>query len=89
MRGYEGIKVLPLTVELSDREATEMAREAICRVWYGKRFGIPQAFRDIGTFYGAARWATLVMADRIEVMREPVRPVAIIDRRAELKSRPD
>lgn len=59
-----------------------MAGEAICRVWYGKRLGIPQAFRDIGTFYGAARWATLVMADRIEVIREPLRPVAAIDRRA-------
>ena len=57
-----------------------MARETICRVWYGKRLGNPQVFRDVGTFYGAAKWASLVMAERIEVIREPLRPAVAIDR---------
>ena len=49
-----------------------MAREMICRVWYGKRFGNPESFKDIDDFCGAARLATLVMADRIEVIRRPL-----------------
>jgi len=51
-----------------------MAHEAICRVWYGKRWGMPQSYREIGNFYGAVNLATLVMADRIEVIRRPQIP---------------
>jgi hypothetical protein len=59
----------------------EMAQQAICRVWYGKRLGIPQSFKDIGNFYGAANFATLMMADRIEVIREPLTPAVAMERR--------
>jgi hypothetical protein len=52
-------------------EDIEMARRAICRVWY-KRWGIPQSFTDIGNFYDAATFAALIAADRIEVVREPL-----------------
>ena len=41
------------------------------RVWYGKRWGIRQSFKDIHNFDGAANFAALIMADRIEVFREP------------------
>jgi hypothetical protein len=55
-----------------------MAQEAVCRIWYGKSLGIPQSFRDIGNFYGAASFATLMVADRIEVIRRPrTRPVTM------------
>ena len=47
-----------------------MARRTILRVWYGKRWGIPQSFKDIGNFDSAAYFAVLVEADRIEVVRE-------------------
>jgi hypothetical protein len=46
-----------------------MASGTIYRVWYGKRWGIPQSFKDSGDFYGAANFATLIVADRIEVIR--------------------
>jgi hypothetical protein len=57
-----------------------MAQEAICRIWYGKSLGIPQSFRDIGNFYGAASFATLMVADRIEVIRKPRRPAVAMKR---------
>ena len=57
-----------------------MAQEAICRIWYGKSLGIPQSFRDIGNFYGAASFATLMVADRIEVIRKPRRPAVAMHR---------
>ena len=46
-----------------------MASGTIYRVWYGKRWGILQSFIDSGDFYGAANFATLIVADRIEVIR--------------------
>lgn len=46
-----------------------MARRTILRVWYGKRWGIPQSFEDIGNFDGAVNFAAFVEADRIEVVR--------------------
>jgi hypothetical protein len=46
-----------------------MASRAILRVWYGKRWGIPQSFEDIGNFDGAVNFAIFVEADRIEVVR--------------------
>jgi len=49
-----------------------MARRAICRVWYGKRSGLPQSFKDIGNFYAAAKFAAFIVAGRIEVVREPL-----------------
>ena len=52
-------------------EDIEMARRAICRVWY-KRWGIPQSFTNIRDFYDAATFATLIVADRIEVLHEPL-----------------
>jgi hypothetical protein len=52
-------------------EDIEMARRAICRVWY-RRWGIPQSFTDIGNFYEATTFAALIAADRIEVVREPL-----------------
>jgi hypothetical protein len=48
-----------------------MAQDAICRVWYGKGLGTHQSFIDIGNIYGAASFATLMVADRIEVIRKP------------------
>jgi hypothetical protein len=45
-----------------------MTHMPICRVWYGKRWGFLQSFTDIRNFYGAANFATLVVADRIEVI---------------------
>ena len=57
-----------------------MTPETICRVWYGKRLGIPQSFIDIGNFYGAAKFATLMMADRIEVIREPLTTAFAMER---------
>ncbi len=50
-------------------EDADMASGTIYRVWYGKRWGIPQSFKDSGDFYGAANFATLIVADRIEVIR--------------------
>jgi hypothetical protein len=38
---------------------------------YGKRWGIRQSFKDIHNFDGAANFAAFIMADRIEVVREP------------------
>jgi hypothetical protein len=52
----------------------KMARGAICRVWYGNRLGVPQSFKDIGNFYLAANFAAYIVADRIEVVREPLTP---------------
>ena len=46
-----------------------MASGTIYRVWYGKRWGIPQSFKDNDDFDGAANFATLIVADRIEVIR--------------------
>jgi hypothetical protein len=48
---------------------TDMASGTIYRVWYGKRWGIPQSFKDNDDFDGAASFATLIVADRIEVIR--------------------
>jgi hypothetical protein len=53
-------------------ESMEMAPGAICRVWYGNRSGLPQSFKDIGNFNAAAKFAALIVADRIEVVREPL-----------------
>jgi len=58
-----------------------MAQEAVCRIWYGKSLGIPQSFRDIGNFYGAASFATLMVADRIEVIRKPRTRASTMERR--------
>lgn len=63
-------------------EGMEMAPGAICRVWYGKRSGLPQSFKDIGNFYAAANFAALIVADRIEVVREPLTPAVAMDGRA-------
>jgi hypothetical protein len=49
-----------------------MTSRAIWRVWYGRRLGIPQSFEDIGNFDTAASFAAFIVADRIEVVREPV-----------------
>jgi hypothetical protein len=46
-----------------------MARRTVLRVWYGKRWGIPQSFEDIGNFDGAVNFAIFVEADRIEVVQ--------------------
>jgi hypothetical protein len=50
-------------------EGGDMASGTIYRVWYGKRWGVPQSFKDGGDFYGAANFATLSVADRIEFIR--------------------
>ena len=56
-----------------------MGRRSIWRVWYGKRLGIPQFFEDIGSFDSAVNFAACIMADRIELVREPdVLPTAEI-----------
>ena len=55
-------------------EGVEMARGSICRVWYGNRLNVPQSFKDIGNFYAAANFAAYIVADRIEVVREPLTP---------------
>jgi hypothetical protein len=61
-----------------------MARRTILRVWYGKRWGIPQSFEDIGSedignFDCAVNFATFIEADRIEVVRGmPALPTAEI-----------
>ena len=47
-----------------------MRLRTILRVWYGKRWGIRQSFKDIHNFDGAANFAALIVADRIEVVRE-------------------
>jgi hypothetical protein len=47
-----------------------MTHRTILRVWYGKRWGIRQSFKDIHNFDGAANFAALIVADRIEVVRE-------------------
>jgi hypothetical protein len=62
-------------------EGMEMAPGAICRVWYGNRLGVPQSFRDIGNFYAAANFAALIVADRIEVVREPLTPAVAVEER--------
>lgn len=46
-----------------------MASRTILRVWYGKRWGIPQSFEDFGSFDAAVNIAAFVEADRIEVVR--------------------
>ena len=58
-----------------------MARERICRVWYGKRWGIQQSFKDIDDFFDAADFAALIFADGIEVIREPLTAAAAMDGR--------
>ena len=63
-------------------ESTEMASRAFCRVWYGNRSGLPQSFKDIGNFNAAAKFAALIVADRIEVVREPLTPAGAMDGRA-------
>jgi hypothetical protein len=63
-------------------ESTEMACGAICRVWYGNRSGIPQSFKEIGNFYAAANFAAFIVADRIEVVREPLTPAVAVEERA-------
>jgi hypothetical protein len=60
----------------------EMAPGAICRVWYGKRSGLPQSFKDIGNFYAAANFAAFIVADRIEVVRKPLTSAVAVDGRA-------
>jgi hypothetical protein len=55
-------------------EGMEMAAAAIFRVWYGNRSGAPQSFKDVGNFYAAANFAAFIVADRIEVVREPLMP---------------
>jgi hypothetical protein len=47
-----------------------MTSETILRVWYGKRWGMRQSFKDINNFDGAANFAALIVADRIEVVRQ-------------------
>jgi hypothetical protein len=47
-----------------------MGRNAIWRVWYGKRLGILQSFEDIGSSDAAAIFAAFIEADRIEVVRQ-------------------
>jgi len=59
-----------------------MASRAICRVWYGKHSGLPQSFKDIGNFYAAANFAAVIVADRIEVVREPLTPAVAADEKA-------
>ena len=59
-----------------------MAGKAICRVWYGNRSGIRQSFKDLRNFYAAANFAAFVVADRIEVVREPLTPAVDADERA-------
>jgi hypothetical protein len=63
-------------------ESTEIARRAICRIWYRNRSGLPQSFKDIGNFNAAAKFAALIVADRIEVVREPLTPAVAMDGRA-------
>ena len=58
-----------------------MARERICRVWYRKRWGIQQSFKDIDNFFDAADFAALIFADGIEVIREPLTAAAVMDGR--------
>jgi hypothetical protein len=52
-------------------EVNAMERNTVWRVWYGRRWGIPQSFEEIGSLDGAAHYAAFVEADRIEVVREP------------------
>ena len=59
-----------------------MSHRPICRVWYGERSGIPQSFKDISNFYAAANFAALIVADRIEVVREPLVSAVGVDGRA-------
>jgi hypothetical protein len=54
-----------------------MAKITILRVWYGKRWGMPQSFEEIGNFDGAANFAAFIEADRIEVVCEPATPPAV------------
>ena len=54
-----------------------MKHGAIWRVWYRKRSGVSPSFKDIRDFFCAADFATLVVADRIEV----IRPLAVTGRR--------
>lgn len=54
----------------NERGFLAMTRRTILRVWYGKRWGIRQSFKDIHNFDGAANFAALIVADRIEVVRE-------------------
>jgi hypothetical protein len=48
-----------------------MTQITILRVWYGKHWGMPQSFEEIGNFDGAANFAAFIEADRIEVVHEP------------------
>ena len=52
-------------------ESKEIPGRTVCRDWYGKRSGLPQSFKDISNFYAAANFAASIVADRIEVVREP------------------
>jgi hypothetical protein len=63
------------TFQAPGPERMALESGAICRVWFRKRSGIPQSFRDIGNFHVAANFAAFIVADRIEVVRESVMPV--------------
>ena len=71
--GREGVAVRAAIIHaFSDRtEVMAMAPRTILRVWYGKRWGMPQSFEEIGNYDGAANFAAFIEADRIEVVREP------------------
>jgi len=60
-------------------ESKEIPASTVCRVWYGKRSGLPQSFKDISNFYAAANFAASIVADRIEVVREPLTPVVAVE----------
>jgi hypothetical protein len=60
-------------------KSTEMASRTICRVWYGKRSGIPRSFKDISNFYATANFAAFIVATEIEVVREPLGPAVGAD----------
>jgi hypothetical protein len=68
-----------ITFDAPRIESMETGRRAICRVWYGKRSGLPQSFKDIGNFYAAANFAASIVADRIEVVREPLTPTIAVE----------
>ena len=60
-------------------ESKEIPGRTVCRVWYGKRSGLPQSFKDISNFYAAANFAASIVADRIEVVRERLTPVVAVE----------
>jgi hypothetical protein len=71
-----------VTFQVPRMESMAWESGAICRVWFGKRSGIPQSFKDIGNFYAAANFAAFIVADRIEVVRESLTPAATVERGA-------